>query len=105
MQAVNETLSGMETVKTLAWERFLGDRMRKFREAEVGYLFRLTKLMALSDCSFSCSPVFVSLMVFGLYAAMGHVLTTEKVFVCVSLFSLMRLPLEIFPKVLFDIIR
>ena len=108
MQAVHETLSGIETVKMLGWERFLSARMRRFRDQEISYLSRLAKLMSLSDCSFSCSPVFVALMVFGLYVwidPVENVLTPEKVFVCISLFSLMRLPLEIFPKVLFDLIR
>ncbi len=108
MKITNETLSGILLIKMFAWENAFKKRIEGFRNAEVTLLRKMAKLFALSACTFSCSPIFVSLMVFGLYIAVdsvNHVLTPEKIFVSISLFSILRMPLELFPVVLFDVIR
>lgn len=108
MKVTGEAMTGMQVIKMFAWEPAFMRRINALRSSEVVLLERLAKIFPIASCCFSCSPIFVSLLVFGAYVAMdpvGHVLTAEKVFVSISLFSILRLPLEIFSIVLFDCIR
>ena len=108
MKLTNETLLGILAIKLCAWEPHFARRIRSLREREVGLLRRMAKMFAFSQCTFTCSPIFVSLVVFAVYIAVdpvGHVLTPEKVFVSISLFSILRLPLELFPIFVFDLVR
>ncbi len=108
MKLTNETLAGILVIKLCAWEPAFARRLRSLRDREVRLLRRVARLFAFSQCTFSCSPAFVSLTVFAAYVAsdpVSHVLTPEKVFVSVSLFSLLRLPLELFPVFVFDLAR
>ncbi len=108
MKLTNETLVGMLVIKLSAWEPAFARRIRSLRDSEVGLLRKMAKLFALASSTFSNAPVFVSLIVFAVYVAtdpVAHVLTPEKIFVSISLFSLLRLPLELFPVCIFDMIR
>ncbi len=108
MKLTNETLMGMLAIKLSAWEPHFARRIRGLRDREVAQLRRVAKMFAFSQCTFTCSPIFVSLVVFGVYVAIdpsAHILTPEKVFVSISLFSILRLPLELFPIFVFDMVR
>ena len=107
MKTTNEALSGIQVLKMFAWEMPFMKRISDIREREVDMLRKSSKMYAFSNCTFSCSPIVVTVMVFGMYLLIDseHVLTAEKIFVSLSLFSILRVPLELFPVVMFDNIR
>lgn len=108
MKITSETLSGIQLIKMYCWEIPFMDKIKGYRNIEVDTLQSTAKLYALSNCTFSSSPVFASLLIFVLYVALdptNHVLNPEKIFVSISLLSILRIPLELFPIVLFDTIR
>ena len=95
-------------LKMYAWEIPFMKKIVGIRDKEVAMLKKTAKMFSFSNCTFSCSPVIVTALVFGVYLLVdpeNHVLTAEKIFVSLSLFSILRLPLELFPIVMFDNIR
>ncbi|TRY63252.1 hypothetical protein TCAL_05777 [Tigriopus californicus] len=108
MKITSETLNGIQLIKMYCWEIPFMNKIKGYRNIEVDTLQSTAKLYALSNCTFSSSPVFASLLIFVLYVALdpaNHVLNPEKIFVSISLLSILRIPLELFPIVLFDTIR
>jgi hypothetical protein len=84
------------------------DRVNAVRAGEIDILKYLAKLWALTNFTFACSPFLVTVVVFTLYTTIdpvNHVLDASKIFVSMSLFGLMRLPLTIFPWALTESIK
>ena len=84
------------------------DRVNAVRTGEIDILKYLAKLWALTNFTFACSPFLVTVVVFTLYTTIdpvNHVLDASKIFVSMSLFGLMRLPLTIFPWALTESIK
>ena len=74
--------------------------------------FRTLKLnavyWAVINFTYTASPIFISIAVFATYVLMDpekNVLTAEKIFVSVSLFNMLRIPLTLFPMVTKEMIR
>lgn len=68
------------------------------RHAEVSNLKKKALVTAFSNFVFGCAPILVTLASFGTYAAVGEEnLTADKVFVCLTLFNLLRLPMILLP--------
>jgi len=108
MKVTNETLSGMLALKLLAWEQYFAQMITDIRDREINTLKKMGPIYALSNIVFTSSPIFVSTIVFSTYVVVdpaNNILTTEKIFVSIALFNLLRGPLELFPIVLFDCIR
>ena len=83
-------------------------RVNNVRLGEIRILKYLAKLWALTNFTFACSPFLVTVVVFVLYVTIdpvNHILDASKIFVSMSLFGLMRLPLTIFPWALTESIK
>ena len=105
---MNEILPGIKVLKLYAWELPFMDRVNAVRAGEIDILKYLAKLWALTNFTFACSPFLVTVVVFTLYTTIdpvNHVLDASKIFVSMSLFGLMRLPLTIFPWALTESIK
>ena len=105
---MNEILPGIKVLKLYAWELPFMDRVNAVRAGEINILKYLAKLWALTNFTFACSPFLVTVVVFTLYTTIdpvNHVLDASKIFVSMSLFGLMRLPLTIFPWALTESIK
>ena len=97
---MNEILPGMKVLKLYAWEIPFINRVKTVRDKEIKILKYLGKIWALTNFTFACSPFLVTVMVFILYVytdPINHILDANKIFVSISIFGIMRLPLTLLP--------
>lgn len=100
IRLVSEILRGMRMIKMQAWESLFGSRVVRVRNRELGYLRQRKYLDAVCVFFWVTTPVLVSVLTFVTYALLGHKLTAAKVFTCLALFTLLKVPLNAFPWVL-----
>ena len=108
IKLVNEALTGMKVLKLYAWENPFMNRIEDIRSSEISTLRKAANVWAFLNFTFACSPFLVTVAIFALYVALdpiGHVLTAEKIFVTISLFNLIRIPLILFPFSIFETIK
>lgn len=107
LKLMNEVLMGMRVLKLYAWENPFMDRIKKIRDSEVKILRLCARLWAFMNFTFTGAPILVTIAVFALYVLIdpSHVLTADKIFVSLSLFNLIRIPLVMFPFTLVETIK
>ena len=77
-----ELLPGMKVLKLYAWEFPFIERINKIRDQEINFLKTWVKLyVGCIDFTYACSPIIVTVVVFGVYvlAYPTEALTAEKV--------------------------
>ncbi|KAF9215156.1 Multidrug resistance-associated protein 1 [Podila verticillata] len=100
IRQTTEVLSGIKVTKLYGWESAFLKRILAIRKVELGALKKLGLVQASMDVSFIASNLVISLLTFGVYAYWGGpdftpgVLTPQKVFVSMTLFSLLRNPIQ-----------
>lgn len=100
IRQTTEVLSGIKVTKLYGWESAFLKRILTIRKVELGALKKLGLVQASMDVSFIASNLVISLLTFGVYACWGGpdftpgVLTPQKVFVSMTLFSLLRNPIQ-----------
>ncbi|KAJ3040828.1 hypothetical protein HDV00_010443 [Rhizophlyctis rosea] len=98
---VDELLNGIKVIKLYAWERPVLQRIFGIREKELETLKKMGYLSAAQSFTWACTPFLVSFTSFAIYALVSdQPLTSNKVFVCLSLFNLLQFPLSVFPSVI-----
>ena len=105
---MNEIITGMKVLKLYAWEIPFKQRIIKIRDVEIAMIKKMAYYFGILTSSFTITPVIVILLSFGAYVAIDptkNVLTAEKVFVCVSLMNIIRLPLIMFPYALTECVK
>ncbi|XP_076445889.1 multidrug resistance-associated protein 1-like [Babylonia areolata] len=107
LKRVTEILSAIKTVKVQAWERVLGTRVSRVREAELGLLQRVALLDASQTVCWALAPVCMALLTFSTYVVtdVSGALTSEEVFVTLSYLSLIRGAVTVAPMVVTDIVK
>ncbi|KAG0033927.1 Canalicular multispecific organic anion transporter 2 [Podila clonocystis] len=100
IRQTTEVLSGIKVAKLYGWESAFLSRILAIRKVELAALKKLGLVQASMDVSFIASNLVISLLTFGVYACWGGpdftpgVLTPQKVFVSMTLFSLLRNPIQ-----------
>ena len=105
---MNEIITGMKVLKLYAWEIPFMQRIVKIRDIEIAMIKKTAYYFGGLTSSFTITPVIVSLLSFGTYIAIdpiSNVLTADKVFVCISLMNIIRLPLLMFPYALTETVK
>ena len=105
---MNEIIAGMKVLKLYAWEIPFMQRIIKIRDVEIKMIKNAAYYYGALTSSFTITPVIVSLLSFGTYVAIdptNNVLTADKVFVCISLMNIIRLPLLMFPYALIETLK
>ena len=103
IKLMNEIISGMKVLKLYAWELPFMKRIGEIRAKEVQFLKYSAWLAGVINFTFCMSPFLVTIATFSSYVLLdpeNNVLTPTKVFVSVSLFNLLKIPLTLFPWVL-----
>jgi ATP-binding cassette, subfamily C (CFTR/MRP), member 1 len=95
-----DIISGIEEVKTQAWETLFRERITSVRAQELTVLWQGFKLTALNTLILQAVPTVVTIATFALYVLLGHTLTATKAFTALSLFSVLRFPLFQLPMVI-----
>ncbi|XP_060620764.2 ATP-binding cassette sub-family C member 3 isoform X1 [Anolis sagrei] len=105
IKLMNEILSGIKVLKLYAWEPSFADKILEIRKNELRVLKKSAYLSSLSTFTWVSAPFLVALTTFAVYATVdeNNVLDAEKAFVSLSLFNLLRFPLNMLPQVISSI--
>ncbi|XP_011043294.1 PREDICTED: ABC transporter C family member 12-like isoform X3 [Populus euphratica] len=102
---MNEILAAMDTVKCYAWEKSFQFRVQSVRNDELS-LFRSAQLLsAFNSFIVNSIPVVVTLVSFGTFTSLGGDLTPAKAFTSLSLFQVLRYPLNMLPNLLSQVVN
>ncbi|KAJ6292464.1 hypothetical protein OIU78_024607 [Salix suchowensis] len=102
---MNEILAAMDTVKCYAWEKIFQFRVQSVRTDELS-LFRSAQLLfAFNSFIVNIIPVVVTLVSFSTFTLLGGDLTPAKAFTSLSLFQVLRYPLNILPNLLSQVVN
>ncbi|XP_063421679.1 multidrug resistance-associated protein 1-like [Mytilus trossulus] len=102
IKMMNEILSGMKVLKLYAWESSFQDKVTAIRKKEVDVLRQYAYLNAFSSFSFTCAPFLVTLATFATYimSSTENYLDAQKAFVSLSLFNILRFPINLLPMMI-----
>ncbi|GAA6077744.1 ATP-binding cassette sub-family C member 3 isoform X1, partial [Tachysurus ichikawai] len=107
IKLMNEILNGMKVLKLYAWELSFKEKILHIRQKELSVLLKSSYLSALSVMAWTSAPFLVSLTTFAVYVNVdkNNVLDAEKAFVSLSLFNILRFPLNMLPQVISSVMQ
>ncbi|KAM4822942.1 ATP-binding cassette sub-family C member 3 [Urocitellus parryii] len=102
IKLMNEILGGIKVLKLYAWEPTFLELVRGIRQGELRLLRKGTYLQAISTFTWICTPFLVSLLTLGVFVCVdkNNVLDAEKAFVSVSLFNVLKAPLNMLSQLI-----
>ena len=102
IKLLSETVNGIKIIKIHAWEDAFRRRAEAIRANEIRFLTRQTWYSAAITFAFTCLPFVVALTSFATFVLIdiNNVLDAKKIFVSLSLFNIIRVPLAILPMLL-----
>ncbi|XP_062859407.1 ATP-binding cassette sub-family C member 3 isoform X2 [Trichomycterus rosablanca] len=107
IKLMNEILNGIKVLKLYAWEGSFKEKVLEIRQKELNVLRKAAYLSALSIMAWTSAPFMVALTTFAVYVSVdkNNVLDAEKAFVSLSLFNILRFPLNMLPQVISSIMQ
>ncbi|XP_032066135.1 canalicular multispecific organic anion transporter 2 isoform X2 [Thamnophis elegans] len=107
IKLMNEILSGIKVLKLYAWEPSFAEKVLEIRKNELRVLKKSAYLNSISTFAWISAPFLVALTTFAVYVSVDekNVLDAEKAFVSLSLFNLLRFPLNMLPQVISNIVQ
>ena len=105
---MNEILQGIKVIKYYAWEKPFMSKVNEVREKEVKTIKQYALVFSMMNVTFSTVPLLVTLCTFSVYIysdPVNHVLTAEKVFSCIAIFNILRIPLFMFPMFFMESVK
>ncbi|KAM9462878.1 ATP-binding cassette sub-family C member 3 isoform 1-T1 [Clarias gariepinus] len=107
IKLMNEILNGMKVLKLYAWEPSFKEKILHIRQKELNVLRKSGYLSALSVMAWTSAPFLVALTTFAVYVSVDktNVLDAEKAFVSLSLFNILRFPLNMLPQVISSVMQ
>ncbi|XP_045534710.1 multidrug resistance-associated protein 1 isoform X1 [Papilio machaon] len=108
VKLMNEVLNGIKVLKMYAWEPSFEDQIHKIRNKEMIVLKQTAYLNSATSFIWSCAPFLVTFLTFFTYVISDpekNVLAPDKIFVSMSLFFIMHLPLGLLPLIVVSVIE
>ncbi|XP_055346894.1 uncharacterized protein LOC129594288 [Paramacrobiotus metropolitanus] len=107
IKMMTEILTGIKILKLYAWEESFEKQILDVRERELKTLFKSAYINAVSGFISILSPFMVAIVSFTTYVMVdsANVLTPEKAFVSLSLFNILRQPVNNLPDVITAVIQ
>ncbi|XP_021341468.1 multidrug resistance-associated protein 1-like [Mizuhopecten yessoensis] len=107
LKLMSEVLNGMKVLKLYAWEPSFQEKILELRNEELDILKKYAYLQAFSTFSFTCAPFLVTLATFATYilTSDAHYLDAGKAFVSLSLFNILRFPINLLPMMVSYIVQ
>ncbi|KAJ9163266.1 hypothetical protein P3X46_022952 [Hevea brasiliensis] len=102
---MNEILAAMDTVKCYAWEKSFQSKVQSIRNDELSWFRNAQLLSALNSFILNSIPVVVTLVSFGTFTLLGGDLTPARAFTSLSLFQVLRFPLNMLPNLLSQVVN
>ncbi|XP_022926014.1 ABC transporter C family member 12-like isoform X1 [Cucurbita moschata] len=105
VELTNEILAAMDTVKCYAWEASFSSRVQEIRNDELSWFRKAQLLYSLNGFIMNSVPVFVTVISFGVFTLLGGDLTPARAFTSLSLFAVLRSPLNMLPNLLSQVVN
>uniref|UniRef100_A0A8C8J8V5 ATP-binding cassette, sub-family C (CFTR/MRP), member 3 n=1 Tax=Oncorhynchus tshawytscha TaxID=74940 RepID=A0A8C8J8V5_ONCTS len=107
IKLMNEILNGIKVLKLYAWENSFKEKVLEIRQKELNVLRKTAYLGALSTMAWTSAPFLVALMTFAVYVTVdkNNILDADKAFVSLSLFNILRFPLNMLPQVISSVVQ
>uniref|UniRef100_A0A3B5QTI6 Canalicular multispecific organic anion transporter 2 n=1 Tax=Xiphophorus maculatus TaxID=8083 RepID=A0A3B5QTI6_XIPMA len=107
IKLMNEILNGIKVLKLYAWENSFKEKVLAIRQKELNVLRKTAYLGALSTMAWTSAPFLVALTTFAVFVSVDekNVLDAEKAFVSLSLFNILRFPLNMLPQVISSLVQ
>ncbi|TMS22599.1 Canalicular multispecific organic anion transporter 2 [Larimichthys crocea] len=107
IKLMNEILNGIKVLKLYAWEDSFKEKVLAIRQKELNVLRKTAYLGSLSTMAWTSAPFLVALTTFAVYVTVdeNNVLDAEKAFVSLSLFNILRFPLNMLPQVISSMVQ
>lgn len=105
---MDEILNGMKIIKLYAWESSFRDKVNAIRDKEIAALKKIAYLNAAMTFLWVCAPTIVALASFATYVLVdpvNNVLDANTAFVSLTLFNLLRVPLNVLPILIVYLIQ
>ncbi|NXT54657.1 MRP3 protein, partial [Pluvianellus socialis] len=105
IKLMNEILGGIKVLKLYAWEPSFSQKVLEIRKNELRVLKKSAYLNSLSTFAWISAPFLVALTTFAVYVSVDekNILDAEKAFVSLSLFNILKFPLNMLPQVISNI--
>uniref|UniRef100_A0A8C3WJS4 ABC-type glutathione-S-conjugate transporter n=1 Tax=Catagonus wagneri TaxID=51154 RepID=A0A8C3WJS4_9CETA len=102
IKLMSEILNGIKVLKLYAWEPSFLKQVEGIRQKELQLIRQVAYLHAVSTFIWVCTPFLVTLITLGMYVSVdkNNVLDAEKAFVSVSLFNILKMPLNMLPQLI-----
>lgn len=101
----NEILAAMDTMKCYAWEASFSSRVQEIRNDELSWFRKAQLLYAFNGFILNSVPLFVTVISFGVFTLLGGDLTPARAFTSLSLFAVLRSPLNMLPNLLSQVVN
>ncbi|TFK50633.1 P-loop containing nucleoside triphosphate hydrolase protein, partial [Heliocybe sulcata] len=105
MGVLNELIGAVKFIKFFAWENRWIDRAMDARHKEIQWMVKARINSVMFSLLWTCAPILVSLISFFTYVMLGHELTVSIAFTSLSLFGMIRQPLNIIPAWIVQILQ
>ncbi|XP_051129037.1 ABC transporter C family member 12-like isoform X2 [Andrographis paniculata] len=102
---MNEILTAMDTVKFYAWEQSFKSKVQIIRDDELSWFRNAQLLSACNTFVLNSIPVLVTVVSFGMFTLFGGDLTPSRAFTSLSLFAVMRFPLNMLPNLITQVVN
>ncbi|CBI30983.3 unnamed protein product, partial [Vitis vinifera] len=101
---MNEILAAMDTVKCYAWEKSFQSKVQSMRNDELSWFRKAQLLSACNSFILNSIPVIVTVTSFGAFTLLGGDLTPARAFTSLSLFAVLRFPLNMLPNLITQVV-
>lgn len=107
IKLINQILVGIKCIKFYGWEESFKQMVDRIRSNEIRYLIKSAAISCFSNFMWDCTPFFVSVISFGTYIFFDerNILDPVTAFVSLSLFDIIKFPLNVFPMVVGNLIQ
>ena len=108
MLKLNEIIQGIKVIKYYAWEKPFMSIVNKIRDSEIRTIKQYSLVYSMLNVTFTVVPLGVTLATFTVYIYSdpeNNILTAEKVFSCIAIFNVLRIPLFLFPMFFMEAIK
>ncbi|KAJ7947402.1 ABC transporter C family member 2-like [Quillaja saponaria] len=102
---MTEILFAMDTIKCYAWETSLQSKVQAIRNDELSWFRKAQLLSAFNSFVLNSIPVLVTVTSFGMFTLLGGDLTPARAFTSLSLFTILRTPLNMLPNLLSQVVN